>query len=157
QTPAEKTARFCIDEHFGNFARGQERRIILYNTDDACRFTFDRDVTGPAERGAAVFAGMLEGTAIFRHFVFREFALDSPRKHAFVEGVLLQHHGLAGRRPETSEYIPYLRACVPVSPEHGGYNCLHIGNPLDAVRVLARPIKTERGAPSMPYQNDPVT
>ena len=81
------------------------------------------------------------------------FRIIAPGRNLLHEDVLLEHHLLAGRRPETLEHrLDRRRPVVPGRDRHD--DRLHVGDALNGLAMPVGPVEAERGAPIVDYERD---
>ena len=84
----------------------------------------------------------------------RQIAQDRGGQHALDKHVLVKDHVLPGGRAEALEHAA--RSLRPVGPGERAHDRLHIGDAGDPIAMPVRPIKTERGAPVVADDRDPL-
>src|SRR5271163_1106503 len=88
------------------------------------------------------------------HFGVGKLAHYHARQQSLDENIVAQNHIVAVRRTKRAK--SGAGALGEFAPSHGHDDSFHIGESLDAIAMLIRPIETERGAPVMENEDHVV-
>src|SRR5262249_5859246 len=148
-------ARFGIDKKLRDTTLGQPPTAISGHLDYCRRLALDGNLTRPRQRWATILTCVDEGSAIRGHLLVAQLAQYGSWQDALNEEILVQHHRLAFLATKSLE--DGSRIFRPIRPGYGLNDRLHVGDSLDAIGALARPIETQEGTPIVEHQNHPVS
>src|SRR5262249_15925117 len=122
-----------------NTTLGQPPTAISGHSDYFGRLAFDGNLTWPRQGWTAIFACIGKWSAIGSHLILAQPAQDRSRQDVFDEQILLEHQRLAVLTAKSLEEGSHIFR--PIRPGNGLNKRLHVGDTLDALGVLARPIE----------------
>ena len=143
-----------VDEQLRNFGVGEPAGVFVNYFDHVGRFAVQRDIAGPGERGSARFARFEVWFAVHSHFLVAEIADYAARQDSLDKDVVFQNHEFAGVGAKSLEYTA--SGVWPLIPSEALDYRFHVGDSGDALRVSARPVERQRGAPVVADQSDSV-
>src|SRR6516225_1954697 len=132
---------FGVNEQFGHITSGQPAAVVVDHRCDVGGLAVDWDVAGPGQRRPAGLTRVDERPPVAVHFFVAEPARDPCAQNLFDEDVLLQHHGLALRRPKALKHTAEIRR--ELRPTNRGDAGFHESDALYAVTMLVGPIEAE--------------
>src|SRR5262249_4252365 len=116
-------------------------RAISGHSDYIGRLAIDGNLTWSRQRWTTIFPWIGKWTTIGSPLIVAQSAQYRSRQELFNEDILLEHHCLTILAAKSLEDGSLILSVRPIRPGNGLNKRLHVGDALDALGVLARPIE----------------